>query len=562
MKQDQSEHGSSAPNAQDCVTEMQTHVNIALRLLAGERKFAQIAIGKSLLSRALDGRPPWTGGYPALEQAGSNSGQLGSSLRMCGSTARDSAFQELQMAARAIDTLQGLLEKQAPANNQDNLHFETRIESAPKYTRDWLQAQFSDQVKSARGEYSSESPSVPVSKVVAMDPKKSMDFKKSLSISGFDISDEILRAGLESVEITNFLSDAGALEFDTLAFSKLEHANRRGISILGVHLEAQRGLVRRMLSEGNIDPGKADAGSFEMAYLVFLTMIDQLYKPDALYHGAAHAMDVMSTAMWFMNTPIGLQNFRALDHFLVLVAAAVHDVGHPGVNNLFLTKTMDPIAIRYNDKSCLENMHVAIAFELMMKDGSGNWFAMLEKSSGPSNAQKNVREGLISMVLATDMSVHARYVTEMDKIIQDRKNREEGAVVDPKTLHAENMFLLDIIVHTSDISNPAKPRASMLAWTKRVNMEFWAQGDQEQKLGLDISPLCNRQSGRAALPKGQIGFISFVVMPFFTSIAQIIPEAKDAVDLLTTTLAFWKEMDQKGAAFDDIFEGVETSLVC
>ena len=43
--------------------------------------------------------------------------------------------------------------------------------------------------------------------------------------------------------------------------------------------------------------------------------------------------------------------------------AAIHDVGQPGVNNVFYVKTRHPVAIRYNDKSVLENMHLAITYE-------------------------------------------------------------------------------------------------------------------------------------------------------------------------------------------------------
>ena len=37
-------------------------------------------------------------------------------------------------------------------------------------------------------------------------------------------------------------------------------------------------------------------------------------------------------------------------------------------NNLFHTKTMSPLAVTYNDKSVLENMHVSEAFRVMLKD--------------------------------------------------------------------------------------------------------------------------------------------------------------------------------------------------
>jgi hypothetical protein len=42
-----------------------------------------------------------------------------------------------------------------------------------------------------------------------------------------------------------------------------------------------------------------------------------------------------------------------------LLAAMVHDLGHPGMNNAFLINSSDKIAVRYNDNSILENYHVA-----------------------------------------------------------------------------------------------------------------------------------------------------------------------------------------------------------
>jgi hypothetical protein len=39
-----------------------------------------------------------------------------------------------------------------------------------------------------------------------------------------------------------------------------------------------------------------------------------------------------------------------------------------GVNNDFLVKTLDPLALLYNDRSPMENHHVASAFQLLLGD--------------------------------------------------------------------------------------------------------------------------------------------------------------------------------------------------
>jgi cAMP-specific phosphodiesterase 4 len=84
------------------------------------------------------------------------------------------------------------------------------------------------------------------------------------------------------------------------------------------------------------------------------------------------------------------------------IAAACHDVDHPGLNNLYLVESRHPLSIRYNDASVLENHHVATTFEIMTKEENKyNIFDKLDKDQF-----KKVRKIIIDSILATDMSNH------------------------------------------------------------------------------------------------------------------------------------------------------------
>ncbi len=70
--------------------------------------------------------------------------------------------------------------------------------------------------------------------------------------------------------------------------------------------------------------------------------------------------------------------------------------------------------------------------------------------------------------------------------------------------------ILDMIIHTTDISNAGKP--PLFSGTKRVYDEFFIQGELEKKLGSSFSNFCDRETNN--FNKALIGFIQFVVSPY------------------------------------------------
>merc|ERR1719323_1280387 len=153
---------------------------------------------------------------------------------------------------------------------------------------------------------------------------------------------------------------------------------------------------------------------------------------------------------------------------------------------------------------------------------------------------------MISMVLATDMAKHQKYVSELRSMLEAPAAQSLEKVED-------KFFLLDTLLHAADLSNPGKDTSIALAWTRRVCEEFWLQGDEERRLGLVVSPLCDREAGMASVPQGQLGFINFVVRPLWNTLAELIPEVQHLQDQMAQNAQFWEEKKEEGASFEQIF---------
>jgi high affinity cGMP-specific 3',5'-cyclic phosphodiesterase 9 len=95
-----------------------------------------------------------------------------------------------------------------------------------------------------------------------------------------------------------------------------------------------------------------------------------------------------------------MQIFSDLNVMSGFLSCLLCDIAHPGVNNAFLISMKHIKAIRYNDRSVLENHHCAIAFKLLL-DPQNDIFELL------SEAQYwYVRQTIIKMILSSDLSNH------------------------------------------------------------------------------------------------------------------------------------------------------------
>ncbi|XP_063181603.1 dual specificity calcium/calmodulin-dependent 3',5'-cyclic nucleotide phosphodiesterase 1C isoform X1 [Chroicocephalus ridibundus] len=214
------------------------------------------------------------------------------------------------------------------------------------------------------------------------------------------------------------------------------------------------------------------------------------------YHNLMHAADVTQTVHYLLFKTGVAHWLTELEIFAMIFAAAIHDYEHTGTTNNFHIQTRSDSAILYNDRSVLENHHVSAAYRLLQDDEEMNILSNLSKDDW-----REFRALVIEMVLATDMSCHFQQIKAMKNALQQPEGIDK-----PKAL--------SLLLHTADISHPAKAWDLHHRWTMSLLEEFFRQGDKEAELGLPFSPLCDRKSTMVA--QSQIGFIDFIVEPTFT----------------------------------------------
>eukprot|EP01028_Stygiella_incarcerata_P003521 TRINITY_DN1715_c0_g1_i1.p1 TRINITY_DN1715_c0_g1~~TRINITY_DN1715_c0_g1_i1.p1 ORF type:complete len:903 (-),score=209.75 TRINITY_DN1715_c0_g1_i1:289-2997(-) len=264
----------------------------------------------------------------------------------------------------------------------------------------------------------------------------------------------------------------------------------------------------------------------------FLLMLWKHYKKPK-YHTFFHAVDVAHEIYMYIKVGDVLSRLSNLNGFALMVSAICHDIGHPGLNNVFQRNALTELALLYNDQSVLENHHTTQAFDIMFRPGC-DFLCNLS-----TDEFKEMRKGIISAILSTDMEKHSDYVKHLESLTPESK--------------VEQSFIMAIILKAADISNVSKTFQLAAKWAVRISHEFASQGDEEVVRKLMISPMCDRRT-QAPLGKMQTGFINFVCLPFFKHIvSRLYPKMTHLTDTCMENMKLWTQEEYDGLKAD-VFE--------
>ncbi|OJA20225.1 hypothetical protein AZE42_02123 [Rhizopogon vesiculosus] len=288
---------------------------------------------------------------------------------------------------------------------------------------------------------------------------------------------------------------------------------------------------------------------------VFLKHLRLLYCRHNSYHNFQHALDVLQAAQTFLcaagvvppvsillesndrtwrSDKSGKENRLAFDLnntclFALFIAAIGHDVGHPGLTNMFMKNAKAPLSTMYDDKSALERMHYALLVQAMRHHCLGK---LLDR---PDSGQR-FRKVLAGIVLATDMCIHYDFMRDFGSLMAGREY----------SLPQRQLLLCQAIIKCADISNPSRPPSVSQYWASALMVEWTSQASLEKHWHVPSS--VTPSDCPITHVRGQIFFISKFAKPLMDLVAQAVPEMECFAHHCTENLAMWEARQENMAS--------------
>ncbi|KAF4686436.1 Calcium/calmodulin-dependent 3',5'-cyclic nucleotide phosphodiesterase 1B [Perkinsus olseni] len=250
------------------------------------------------------------------------------------------------------------------------------------------------------------------------------------------------------------------------------------------------------------------------------------------------------------STPSGIRSALSdLDWASLVIACMCHDVGHFGRTNKFLVETRHPLALRYNDRSVMENYHAATMFDMLKE--SEDW----DISRGLSRSElKRFRSQIVALILSTDLGA-------TQSLLDQIKGRvEAGTALSVSQFPEDSRLIRELSICMADCGHVWLTWDLHYKWAVRLSSEFAAEARElatmRAGLGTPLTSSLPGSDGGGPAPAEQISFIeqcpvalvramqSLVDLDGGTEFASTASEWSKAVEkALLDNASRWREME-------------------
>ncbi|XP_051020613.1 cAMP and cAMP-inhibited cGMP 3',5'-cyclic phosphodiesterase 10A isoform X1 [Acomys russatus] len=250
------------------------------------------------------------------------------------------------------------------------------------------------------------------------------------------------------------------------------------------------------------------------------------------YHNWKHAVTVAHCMYAILQNNYGL--FTDLERKGLLIACLCHDLDHRGFSNSYLQKFDHPLAALYST-STMEQHHFSQTVSILQLEGH-NIFSTLSSSE-----YEQVLEIIRKAIIATDLALY----------FGNRKQLEEMYQTGSLNLHNQSHRdrVIGLMMTACDLCSVTKLWPVTKLTANDIYAEFWAEGDEMKKLGIQPIPMMDRDK-RDEVPQGQLGFYNAVAIPCYTTLTQILPPTEPLLKACRDNLNQWEK----------VIRGEETAL--
>ncbi|KAJ3275142.1 cGMP-specific 3',5'-cyclic phosphodiesterase [Terramyces sp. JEL0728] len=284
---------------------------------------------------------------------------------------------------------------------------------------------------------------------------------------------------------------------------------------------------------------------YDKAYVIpdrklveYVLTVRKNYRPVA-YHNFTHAISVTHGLFVLIVNGVLDQYFDRLELFAMVVACINHDIDHRGMNNTFQQRAQSAFAHLYAS-STMERHHFNHAMTILNSGNHINILSNLSKSD-----YKKTLQLVEYCILATDLSLYFERKKKMELIFA------EGGRFD-KTEAAQKDLLQSLLMTCSDLSAMYKPWETTKHTADAVYEEFFLQGDEEKRLGMPFSSELTNRENSTDIPRMQVEFYNFVVIPAFSLLSKFIDHqiVKEFHSSILENKAKWQELHDNKTRYE------------
>lgn len=149
-------------------------------------------------------------------------------------------------------------------------------------------------------------------------------------------------------------------------------------------------------------------------YCSFIDRIKKFYqKRKNPFHNFFHALTVMHGCYMISCQTKVKKYLNDIQIFSLILGGLCHDVKHTARTNQFEINSQSKLALRYHDRSVLEQHHLAVTFKTLHKD-EYNILKNVDKQS-----YLEIRKFMINNILATDIKEHFTNIKKFEMDFKD-----------------------------------------------------------------------------------------------------------------------------------------------